>query len=211
LIKRFREHTDRIFKKHGLKALGYWLPTEGSAKNKRRFVYLLEHPSRYEAYRNWTDFFNDKEWEKVMDKPEFQGLLSEKPTHFFLTPNDYSARARNEITKQGGIFELRTYVVNEGKLTDLNTRFRKHTTSLFNKHGIKNLGYWTPFDQPDRQDTLIYLIHHANRKQADLNWKAFGQDPEWKEIARESQVDGKLLAQPPERLYLKALDFSPLR
>jgi len=211
LIKRFREHTDRIFKKHGLKALGYWIPTEGSLKKRRKFIYLLEHPSRYEAYRNWTNFFNDKEWEKVMDKPEFQGLLSEKPTYFFLSPNDYSARARNEITKPGGIFELRTYVVNEGKLTGLNTRFREHTTSLFSKHGIKNLGYWTPFDQPDRKDTLIYLIHHANRKQADLNWKAFGQDPEWQKIARESEVDGKLLAQPPERLYLKPLDFSPLR
>ena len=211
LIKRFREHTEQIFKKHGLKALGYWIPTEGSAKKRRKFVYLLEHPSRYEAYRNWINFFNDKEWEKVMDKPEFQGLLSEKPTNFFLTPNDYSSRSRNEITKPGGIFELRTYVVNEGKLTGLNTRFREHTTSLFNKHGIKNLGYWTPFDQPDREDTLIYLIHHANRKQADLNWKAFGQDPEWEKIARESQVDGKLLARPPERLYLKALEFSPLR
>ena len=211
LIKRFREHTDRIFKKHGLKALGYWIPTDGSVKNRRKFVYLLEHPSRYEAYRNWTNFFNDKEWEKVMDKPEFQGLLSEKPTSIFLTPNDYSAPARNEIAKPGGIFELRTYVANPGKLVALNTRFRNHTTSLFNKHGIQNVSYWTSFDQPDRKDTLIYLIHHANRKQADLNWKAFGQDPKWKKVARESQVDGRLLAQPPERLYLKALEFSPLR
>ncbi len=211
LIKRFREHTDRIFKKHGLKALGYWIPNEGTAKKRRKFVYLLEHPSRYEAYRNWINFFNDKEWEKVMDKPEFQGLLSEKPTHFFLTPNDYSTLARNEIAKPGGIFELRTYVAKEGKLTGLNTRFREHTTNLFIKHGIKNLGYWTPYDQPYKENTLIYLVHHANRKQADLNWKAFGQDPEWKKIARESQGDGELLAQPPERLYLKALDFSPLR
>ena len=211
LIKRFREHTDRIFKKHGLKSLGYWIPTEGSAKNKRRFVYLLEHPSRYEAYRNWTNFLNDKEWEKVMDKPEFQGLLSEKPTNFFLTPNNYSARARNEIANPGGTFELRTYVANPGKLTGLNTRFSKHTTRLFNKHGIKNLGYWTPFDQPDRGDTLMYLIHHADRKQADLNWQAFAQDKEWARVARESQSNGKLLAKPPQRLYLKALDFSPLR
>ena len=211
LIKRFRENTDRIFKKHGLKSLGYWIPTEGSAKNKRRFIYLLEHPSRYAAYRNWTNFLNDKEWEKVMDKPEFQGLLSEKPTNFFLTPNNYSARARNNIAKAGGIFELRTYVANPGKLTSLNIRFSKHTTRLFNKHGIKNLGYWTPFDQPDREDTLMYLIHHADRKQADLNWQAFAQDKEWTRVARESQSNGKLLAKPPERLYLKALDFSPLR
>ena len=211
LIKRFREHTDRIFKKHGLKALGYWIPTDGSVKKRRKFVYLLQHPSRYEAYRNWTNFFNDKEWERVMDKPEFQGLLSEKPTSIFLSLNDYSAVARNDIEKPGGSFELRTYVVNPGKLPMLNARFRKHTTSLFNQHGIQNVSYWTPFDQPDSKDTLIYLVHHANRKQADLNWEAFGQDPEWKKVARESQIQGKLLARPPERLYLKALDFSPLR
>jgi hypothetical protein len=211
LIKRFREHTDRIFKKHGLKALGYWIPTDGSVKKRRKFVYLLQHPSRYEAYRNWTNFFNDKEWERVMDKPEFQGLLSEKPTSIFLSPNDYSVAARNDIEKPGGSFELRTDVVNPGKLPMLNARFRKHTTSLFNQHGIQNVSYWTPFDQPDSKDTLIYLVHHANRKQADLNWEAFGQDPEWKKVARESQIQGKLLARPPERLYLKALDFSPLR
>jgi hypothetical protein len=211
LIKRFREHTDRIFKKHGLKALGYWIPTDGSVKKRRKFVYLLQHPSRYEAYRNWTNFFNDKEWERVMDKPEFQGLLSEKPTSIFLSPNDYSVAARNDIEKPGGSFELRTDVVNPGKLPMLNARFRKHTTSLFNRHGIQNVSYWTPFDQPDSKDTLIYLVHHANRKQADLNWEAFGQDPEWKRVARESQIQGKLLARPPERLYLKALDFSPLR
>jgi hypothetical protein len=211
LIKRFREHTDRIFKKHGLNALGYWTPTDGSVKKRRKFVYLLQHPSRYEAYRNWTNFFNDKEWERVMDKPEFQGLLSEKPTSMFLSPNDYSAVARNDIEKPGGNFELRTYVVNPGKLPMLNSRFRKHTTSLFNRHGIQNVSYWTPFDQPDRKDTLIYLVHHANRKQADLNWEAFGQDPEWKKVVQESQIQGKLLARPPERLYLKALDFSPLR
>ena len=211
LIKRFREHTDRIFKKHGLKALGYWIPTDGSVKKRRKFVYLLQHPSRYEAYRNWTNFFNDKEWERVMDKPEFQGLLSEKPTSIFLSLNDYSVAARNDIEKPGGSFELRTDVVNPGKLPMLNARFRKHTTSLFNRHGIQNVSYWTPFDQPDSKDTLIYLVHHANRKQADLNWEAFGQDPEWKKVARESQIQGKLLARPPERLYLKALDFSPLR
>ena len=211
LIKRFREHTDRIFKKHGLKALGYWIPTDGSVKKRRKFVYLLQHPSRYEAYRNWTNFFNDKEWERVMDKPEFQGLLSEKPTSIFLSLNDYSVAARNDIEKPGGSFELCTDVVNPGKLPMLNARFRKHTTSLFNQHGIQNVSYWTPFDQPDSKDTLIYLVHHANRKQADLNWEAFGQDPEWKKVARESQIQGKLLARPPERLYLKALDFSPLR
>jgi len=211
LIKRFRDHTDRIFKKCGLKALGYWIPTDGSRKKKRRFVYLLEHPSRYAAYRNWTNFFNDREWESVMDKPEFQGLLAEKPTSIFMTANDYSAAARNPIKQPGGVYELRTYLANPGKLSNLNNRFRDHTTRLFNKHGIDNLGYWTPFDEPESGNTLIYLIHHANRTQADANWKSFGSDPQWQKVARESQANGKFLALPPDRLYLKALDFSPLK
>ena len=83
----------------------------------------------------------------------------------------------------------------------LNNRFREHTTRLFNKHERQESWLLDSFDQPEREDTLIYLIHHANRKQADLNWKAFGQDPEWKKIVRESQVDGKLPVRPPERLY----------
>ena len=193
-----------------MKASGYWIPAEGSAKTKRTIVYFLEHPSRYEAYRNWNNFSNDKEWEKVMDQPEFQGLLSEKPTGFFslqtIIPSWQATKSQNRVVSSS--LHIRP---NPGKLSALNNRFREHTTRLFNKHGIKSLGYWTPFDQPDREDTLIYLIHHANRKQADLNWKAFGQDPEWKKIVRESRVEGKLLVRPPERLYLKALDFSPLR
>ena len=87
LIKRFKEHTDRIFKRHGMQALGYWIPIEGTWKQKRRIIYLLKHPSRYAAYRNWVHFRTDREWEKVLDLPEFQGLLAEKPTSIFMTAN----------------------------------------------------------------------------------------------------------------------------
>jgi hypothetical protein len=211
LIKRFRDHTDRIFKKHGLQPVGYWLPTEGPAPKRRRFVYILKHPSRYAAFQNWNRFSNDREWEKVRDRPEFQRLLTVRPTSIFMTDNDYSAESRNKIEQPGGVYELRTYVTNPGKLPKLNARFRGHTTRLFNKHGMKNVGYWTPFDTPGSSNTLIYLIHHASRKQADANWKAFMADPEWKKVAKESQVAGKLLAQSPDRIYLKATDFSPMK
>jgi hypothetical protein len=58
---------------------------------------------------------------------------------------------------------------------------------------------------------LIYLLHHANRQQADASWTAFGNDPDWQKVAKDSQRNGKLLAEPPQRLFLRALDFSPLR
>jgi hypothetical protein len=211
LIQRFREHTDRIFKKHSLEPMGYWIPTEGPPKKRRRFIYILKHASRYDAYRNWNKFSNDREWRAVLDQPGFQGLLAEKPTSIFMTENTYSAITRNRIQQQGGTYELRTYIANPGKLTNLNARFADHTTRLFKKHGMHNVAYWTPLERPDSEHTLIYLIHHASRKQADANWKAFSNDPQWREVARETQVDGDLLATPPDRIYLKPMEFSPLK
>jgi hypothetical protein len=211
LLRRFRDHTDRIFKRHGIEPVGYWVPTDGPPIRKRTFVYILKHPSRYAAWQNWLHFSKDREWRAVLDRPEFRGLLIAKPESIFMTANDYSAAAKNAIEKRGGIYELRTYTTDAGKLPHLNNRFSDHTTRIFNKHGINNVAYWTPFDKPESNNQLIYLIHHASRKQADTNWKAFSSDPEWQKIARESQLDGKLLVKPPERIYLKATDFSPLK
>ncbi|MCR9115338.1 MAG: NIPSNAP family protein [bacterium] len=190
---------------------GYWIPTDGTPRQKRRFVYLLKHPSRYEAYANWIHFTNDREWQKVLDMPEFSGLLAEKPTSIFMTENDYSNMVANKVKETGGVYELRTYTCNKGKLGALNARFRDHTTELFGKHRMKNIGYWTPFDPPESQNRLIYLIHHESREQSDANWKWFLSDPAWQSVARESQKGGKILAKSPDRIFLKPLNFSPLK
>ena len=211
LVKRFRNHTDRLFKKHGMEPVGYWVPTDGPPSRRRTFVYILKHPSRYAAWQNWVRFSNDREWKAVLDTPEFRGLLIKKPESIFMTANDYSKSAANLIGEPGGIYELRTYTTNAGKLTKLNARFRDHTTRIFNRHGINNVGYWKPFDKPESANTLIYLVHHASRQQADTNWKSFTGDPEWQKVAKESQANGKFLAKPPKRICLRPMDFSPLK
>ncbi|MEC9054595.1 MAG: NIPSNAP family protein, partial [Verrucomicrobiota bacterium] len=124
---------------------------------------------------------------------------------------DYSALKQVAIDEPGGVYELRTYVTAPGKLFALNARFRDHTRRLFEKHSMKNIGSWTPFDRPGSGNTLVYLLHHPSRKQADASWKAFGADPEWRGIREESEVEGKLLAGPPEGIYLRALGFSDLK
>ena len=98
----------------------------------------------------------------------------------------------------GAVYELRTYVTNPGKLENLNARFRDHTVGLFKKHGIESVGYWVPTDGESSKNTLIYVIKHKSRDAAKASWKAFVSDPAWKKVARESQVDGKILAQRPE-------------
>ena len=109
----------------------------------------------------------------------------------------------------GAVYELRTYVTNPGKLDNLNARFRDHTVGLFKKHGIESVGYWVPTDGESSKNTLIYVIRHNSRDAAKASWKAFGSDPAWKEVARESQVDGKILAQRPDSVYMKETSYSP--
>src|ERR1039458_1013915 len=64
----------------------------------------------------------------------------------------------------GRVFELRTYTCNEGKLPDLLARFRNHTTRIFERHGMTNIAYWVPQDSPASQNTLIYVIAHAEER-----------------------------------------------
>lgn len=103
------------------------------------------------------------------------------------------------------VYELRTYTCNPGKLPNLHARFKNHTMKLFEKHGMKNIMYWTPLDQ---EDTLIYIVAHESREAADKSWKAFVSDPEWKKAYQESIADGKLVKKV-ERKYMKATEYSP--
>ncbi len=105
------------------------------------------------------------------------------------------------------VYELRVYHASEGKLGDLLTRFREHTTKLFEKHGMKNVAYWTPMDEPTKSNTLIYILAHPSREAAAANWKAFQADPEWIEVKEKSEVNGKL-AEKVDSTFMTKTDFS---
>ncbi len=107
------------------------------------------------------------------------------------------------------VYELRVYHANEGKLDDLLKRFREHTTRLFEKHGMKNVAYWTPLDDPLKGKTLIYILAHPSREAATSNWKAFGDDPEWQKVRDASEVNGKLVEKV-DSTFMALTDFSPV-
>lgn len=109
-----------------------------------------------------------------------------------------------------GLYELRIYTCEPGKLDALNTRFRDHTLRLFEKHGMKNIAYWTPVENTDEKSKLIYILKHQNREQATAAWKAFQNDPEWQAVAKASrEKHGKILAERPESIYMSTTDYSP--
>ena len=106
------------------------------------------------------------------------------------------------------VYELRVYHTFEGKLDDLLRRFREHTTKLFEKHGIKNVAYWIPTDDPLKGKTLVYIISHPSREAATANWKAFGDDPEWKQVQAASEANGKIVEKV-DSTFMTLTDFSP--
>ena len=108
-------------------------------------------------------------------------------------------------------FELRTYVAAPGQLDALLARFRDHTTTLFEKHGIIDLGYWVATDAEGRPtETLVYLLAHTNREAAQAAWAAFREDPDWIAARAASEVDGRLTARVTS-VFLDPTDFSELQ
>ena len=203
LIARFREHTDRLFRKHKMEPVAYWLPTDGTAKEKRRFVYILKHPSRYAAYQNWNAFTHDPEWKRgVLEKPEFQRLLSERPESIFLTSNGFPNKSNRSNTPS--IYELRINTAKPEKLAALHQYHNDQGLKLHLKHDIHTMGCWFAYDRPESENALYTLLRHPSRPQAELNWKSLESDSAWR------KTKGNL-AEKTERLYLKPLNFSPMK
>lgn len=106
------------------------------------------------------------------------------------------------------VYELRVYHANEGKLDTLLARFRDHTITIFNRHGIKSIAYWTPTDEPLKGRTLVYILEHPSREAATANWKSFHEDPEWVKVAAASEANGKLVSKV-DSTFMKRTNFSP--
>jgi hypothetical protein len=106
------------------------------------------------------------------------------------------------------VYELRVYHCFEGKLPDLLKRFREHTTKIFEKHSMKNIAYWTPMDEPQKSNTLIYILAHSSREAAAANWKTFSADPEWQSVQKASEANGKIVEKV-DSTFMTLTDFSP--
>ena len=118
------------------------------------------------------------------------------------------ASAQRDNAPATGVYELRVYHAAAGKLADLLARFRDHTIKIFDRHGMKSIAYWTPVDEPDKSNTLFYILYHPSREAAAANWKSFQDDPEWKSVKDKSEANGKLVDKV-DSTFLALTDFSP--
>ena len=110
---------------------------------------------------------------------------------------------------KGSYFEMRIYTAAPGKMDALQKRFREHTLKLFEKHGIRNVGYWTAVDDK-HQGKFYFIIGYPDKASRDKMWNAFANDPEWLKAKEASEKDGKLV-DAVEQVFMAPADYSPIR
>ena len=93
LNKRFRDHTMKLFEKHGMRNEMYWTPTDPELA-ENTLIYIVSHESRDAAKKSWAAFQADPEWHQAKAASEADGKIVAKVTSVFMTPTDYSPNVK---------------------------------------------------------------------------------------------------------------------
>ncbi|HEY1187993.1 MAG TPA: NIPSNAP family protein [Gemmata sp.] len=213
LNARFKNHTLKLFEKHGLTNVGYFTPLDNK---ENKLVYFISFPSKEARNKSFKEFGADPEWQKAFKESEKDGKLTTKIESRFLTETEYSPVLKIGKSKEDRVFELRTYTATKGNLGNLNDRFKNHTIKLFEKHGMTNVVYWNVLKgEKGADETLVYLLAHKSKDAAGKSFDAFRKDPDWL-AAREAseKKGGGSLTEPKGGVvseFLVPTDYSPLK
>jgi hypothetical protein len=203
LLDRFKNHASKLFEKHGMKNIGYWVPIENK---ENKMYYILSFPDKESREASWESFESDPIWVNIKKETERSGKFVARIESFLMYTTDFSNKVKASPKPKDRVFELRTYSTYDNKLPNLLTRFRDHTTKLFEKHGMTNIAYW----QLDDDSTLFYLLAHDTVEQGKKSFDTFRTDPEWIKVRDASEKDGKIVEAVISE-YARATDFSPIK
>ena len=206
LVERFQKHTTKLFKKHGMENIGYWVPINNE---KNQLIYVLAYPNMEAREASWKAFIADPKWKKVAEKSERNGKIIAKIESIFMKATDFSA-AIGASKKGNRVFELRTYTAAPDKINNILARFRNHTTALFAKHGMTNVAYWTTLEENTVQPKLIYILAHNSEAAGKQSFDNFRKDPEWIKVKTESESKG-IIVEKIESVFMTALPFSKIK
>ena len=147
----------------------------------------------------WASFRSDPDWSP--------SNLTLRIHNTILTPTTYSPK--KPTGGEGWVYELRQYDTEPGHIPALNTRFETVTMGLFEKHGIRNIGYWT--EDVGVNNRLDYIVAYESWAARETSRKGFQEDPEWQEAVRKSQAAGSPVIKTIHNTLLKPTSFSPLK
>lgn len=205
LLERFQNHTTSIFEKHGMENIGYWIPVD----KPNTLYYILAYPSKDARDKSWAAFSTDPKWKEVQSKSEESGKIVESVVSVFMNMSDIMPKIKPG-KGNNRVFELRTYTCLPDRLPNLITRFKDHTTKLFEKHGMENIVYFTSIVKDGAQPKLVYLLAHKSQEEATKSWAAFRNDPAWIAVRDASEKDGKIVEKV-ESVYMTPTGFSKIK
>lgn len=206
LLNRFRNHTTKIFEKHGMTNVGYWIPNKN---DQNALYYIMAYPSQAARDSSWKHFSADPEWKEVAKKSEESGKIVARVTSIFMNATDFSPKIKKNIKSPDRTFEMRTYTATPDKIENVLARFRNHTTKLFEKHGMTNIAYFRTFEK-EGQSKLLYLLAHKSEEAGKASFDAFRNDPEWIKVRDESEKNGKIVEKV-ESILMSPTDFSTIK
>ena len=214
LNKRFRDHTVKLFEKHGMENIGYWTPIDNT---NNVLIYVLVFPNREARNKSFGAFGADPEWRAAAKASEANGKLVTKVDSYLMQATDYSPAIKPSKAGEPRVFELREYTASQGNLAALDARFRDHTIKLFSKHGMQHVGYWhLNAGQKDAERKLIYILAHKSEDAGKASFAAFRQDADWIKAKEESEkkaggslTEGGMVGV--KSTYMQATDYSPMK
>jgi hypothetical protein len=121
----------------------------------------------------------------------------------------YFVGRETEVAAQGNrLLEIRTYVTPDKKGLDALVKRMRDESKIFDRLGMKSVGYFVAAEAPKSENTFIYILAHESREKAKENWSAFGKDAEWAELRKKSAPTGqiKITSQ-----FVTPTDFSPAK
>jgi NIPSNAP len=177
LHARFRDHTMKLFEKHGIENIIYWTVSEGDAKSNddvdNLLVYIVAHKDESAKDASWAAFRADPEWKAIAAKSEEKGkILAKPPRAIFMRETEFSA-ADEPVNKAAStsprLWELRQYNDGPERVPFTVDRFGSGESEIFTKHGMQTVKFWTATDK----SAFIYLLAHQDKAASDASWKGF--------------------------------------
>ncbi len=191
LHARFRDHTLKLFEKHGMENIIYWNVVEGAAKSDddkdNMLLYIIAHKDEAAKDASWKAFIADPEWKAVAAKSEEKGkILAKAPSAIFMRETDFSAidePVNKNSDAPARLWELRQYNDGAERVPHTVDRFNSGEKEIFTKHGMQTVKFWTATDN----SAFIYLLAHKDKASSDASWKGFRSEfPEFMKKYRDS-------------------------
>ncbi|MGV3486624.1 MAG: NIPSNAP family protein [Planctomycetaceae bacterium] len=217
LHARFRDHTMKLFEKHGMENVIYWTVKKGIKEDggdvDNMLVYIIAHKDEAAKDASWKAFLNDPEWKAVAANSEKNGkILAKPPRAILMRETDFSTGQQSvgdAASASSRLWELRQYNDGPERVPSTVDRFGSGEKELFTKNGMQTVYFWTATDQ----SAFIYLLAHKDQAAADASWKGFMTDfRPFMEQYRASHPDlPKGRGNGNEVRYLVPTDYSPLK